>query len=89
MGLTARDVLKAGAPIALATATLIPVVRTRVSVTPLDRRLAGNASSQLSALVVREASGDRVIDCEQVERTLESLRETVQGLAGVLDATHA
>ena len=85
MGLAARDVLMAGAPIALATVTLVPIVRTRVSVVPMGGRVTANASSALSALVIRERAGDRVLDCEDGERALETLRESVVGLVQVLD----
>ena len=87
MGFAARDILKAGTPIAVAAVTLIPVVRTRVWIAPIQERLSGNATSDLSALIVRETAGDRVIDCEG-ERTLEMLRQTVDGLARALDAVN-
>ena len=86
MGFASQDVLKAAAPVRLGRVRLFPVVRTRVHVLGTSDRVTGNASRGLSAVVVRDETGERVLDFEGLDRSVSALRETAEGLGDDLDA---
>jgi hypothetical protein len=72
--------LRAGAPIAVAGITLIPIERVRITCEKQVRAYWLNATKEALAIVVCDPAGPRVVDVEAHELPVEGLLAQVPGL---------
>ena len=72
--------LRAGAPIAVAGITLIPIERVRIACEKQLRAYWLSATKEALAIVVCDPAGPRVVDVEARELPVEGLLAQVPGL---------
>ena len=81
---THTEILRAGAPVAVGSVTLLPIERVALHSDRGKTRVWCSAAKEPYALVVRDVGGLRVVDVDARAVSLEELREKIPGLDALL-----